>query len=815
MKYHFFIILLGFWTFSQAQNIPKKGSLGIAAAPAPPNEYGGLHAIAEIALNSTAQNLGMALQDILIEINGIKIDTDEKIKQAVGQFIVGDQLTAKVLRGGDLISLEGVIMSKDPIKKPHQELKLLEVPFREGFVRAYLSHPKGDGPFPTIYFIQGYSCQSINIHPLSPEIQLSEALVDMGYAVFRIEKPGAGEHVGLKPCEEYSFDDEVENFNNGLDFLAQYELVDKNQIYIFGHSLGGNVAPLIGTSQTVAGIMVYGTMVKPWQNYLYDMALYSQTYAESPKFVMEQLPILKSSLRKLYEEDISHAELSQAEKDLLKKWHAYSEDGLLFTRTIEFWKNLNRHNFLEAWTKIKCPVLSLFGESDAHAISYLDMELIVNIVNENKADQATYILVEETNHSFAKVPSRKEELDFINKGLATQIAFTRFNKDFPKLIDDWIKSKQKLDVKPQQVSLTSFQKLVNSEMSSMDVIAEDFNGDGHKDFVIATEFGPNRLLIFENGKWIEKVHLPQLKAYALPVKGEDSEDIAYGDFDKDGDLDLFFVSEDTENHELLLNDGKGTFQFSDNQIPKKGQANAVLVYDFNHDGWEDILIGIRGQNELYLNNKGKAFFHEPNKIWPKNQDHTQDLILIDIDNDKDLDIVEGIEKGGNNLFINEEGTFIEKSDRLSLPENLETRKVIPYDFDQDGDMDLFFCNVGWNPSKNAQNQLLDNDGSGHFKNITDRLPSDLSTTLDAVFIDINKDNLIDIVTTNFVNDKKVNVLTSYKKDGQLFFKTKDNLLPELNFMGGVTLLSIHESDHSYLYFGNFNSKDILLQLQLN
>ena len=99
----------------------------------------------------------------------------------------------------------------------------------------------------------------------------------------------------------------------------------------------------------------------------------------------------------------------------------------------------------------------------------------------------------------------------------------------------------------------------------------------------------------QNGAFLEDSNrlLPQLKTYTPPFKGEDSEDIAVADFDKDGDLDLFFVSEDTENHELLLNNGLGQFDFAPNLIPKIGQANGVLVYDFNRDNYPDILIGIR------------------------------------------------------------------------------------------------------------------------------------------------------------------------------------------------------------------------------
>ncbi len=795
-----------------AQNIPTKGSLGVQVAPAPENDKGGIHAVHTVFPNTTAENLGMKPKDILLELNGIKLITGEKIGQAVDQLIAGNNTTALVLRDGNTVELTGKIMPRQPLKKPNHELKLLEVQFREGYVRAYLTYPKSEGPFPTIYFIQGYPCHTINGHPLDPTLQLTNHLVDLGYAVFRIEKPGIGEYVNLQPCIENSFDDEVENFSNGLTFLKEQNLVDKDKIYLFGHSLGGTVAPLIAEESEVAGVMVYGTMIKPWNDYLVDLTLYSQAYSEDVTGVMNQLHILKSAIRKLYENDVAHQDLTTTEKALIEKWHGYSEkDDMIFTRKVDFWKNFSKHNFLKSWLNTKTPVLGLYGEYDVHAIGPLDTELLVHAINEKHPNQASFKIVEGTNHVFAEVPSRMKELEYINTGMAAQIAITKFNKELPTIIDEWINADTvTAKTHAYRIESTLFPQAKTS-MSSMDAVTHDFNGDGHGDLVIATEFGPNQIFLYESGKWVPGATLPQLRNYSPPVNGEDSEDIGIGDFNRDGHMDLVFVSEDTENHELLLNDGKAQFDYMEFQIPKTGQANAVLVHDFNQDGWDDVLLGIRGQNELYLNDKGKTFYLDKNSLWPINSDHTQDIIAIDIDGDDDLDIVEGIEEGSNNLYLNDEGKFIEVSERLPLPNNIETRKVISLDYDGDGDQDLFYCNVGWNPQKNPNNQLLENDGKGNFINVSDRLPDDQSTTLDAVFLDINEDGKKDIITSNFINDKKVQVYVSEIFEGKVKYKRADHLLPELSFTGGISLLPIEVESKKYLYFGNFNSTDILLQ----
>ncbi|MEO0341035.1 MAG: alpha/beta fold hydrolase, partial [Bacteroidota bacterium] len=568
--------------------------------------------------------------------------------------MVGQKVTAQVLRNGKLTALEGTVQPRPPFKKPNHVQEALEVPFREGYVRAYLTYPQGEGSFPTIYYIQGYPCQSINSHPQHPTVQLTASLVDLGYAVFRIEKLGVGEFTNLSSCMDYSFDDEVENFKGGLAFLQKLKQVDASKIYLFGHSLGGNVAPILAKDAKLAGVMVFGTIVKPWEDYLLDMAYYSQTHAQDPLEVAANIPLLKAANRKLYREHLSHIQLTEEEKSLLSIWHDYNPEGMIFNRKIDFWKNFSSHNYFTEWAQVKVPVLALYGASDAHAIGPLDAELIAQTVNQHQENKATFQVIPNTNHLFANVPSKAQELKNINNGVSTQVAFTQFNLELPVLIDDWIKAKKKQGTKEKyELASRQFPKAA-TKMSSMDVLAADIDQDGQEDLIIATEFGPNQLFLYKNGKW-EARELPQLKAYTPPYLGEDSEDIAIADFDKDGDLDLFFVSEDTKDHELLWNDGQGNFSFPDFQISKKGQANAVLVYDFNQDGWQDILIGIRGQNELYINQEGKGFIDETATYWIDNEDHTQDLILVDIDGDRDLDILEGIEEGNNNLYLNEKG----------------------------------------------------------------------------------------------------------------------------------------------------------------
>ena len=84
----------------------------------------------------------------------------------------------------------------------------------------------------------------------------------------------------------------------------------------------------------------------------------------------------------------------------------------------------------------------------------------------------------------------------------------------------------------------------------MDVEAVDIDSDGDKDLILAIEFGANKLLINDGtGKFEDKLLLPKSQ--------RDSEDIVPGDFDNNGYMDIFIVSEDDKINELFLQDAVG------------------------------------------------------------------------------------------------------------------------------------------------------------------------------------------------------------------------------------------------------------------
>jgi hypothetical protein len=327
-------------------------------------------------------------------------------------------------------------------------------------------------------------------------------------------------------------------------------------------------------------------------------------------------------------------------------------------------------------------------------------------------------------------------------------------------------------------NLSSSLPIPGANAQSMDLRAADLDGDGDLDLVFANEGKPNNMLI-NNGAG----SFTNAANGWLPQEVHDSEDVAIADFDGDGDLDLVFCSEDdvtlgvTNVHEFYLNDGTGHFTVAAYQ-PPDSEANAVITADLTGDGLPDLLFGNNGPEFFLKNNGDGTFSDESTTRIPAFDDTTQDLLLCDVDGDGDLDLVAGNEDN-NRLYFNDGTGHFSDSTTTHLPQNLntETRKVSAGDIDNDGDLDLFLANVRFIPTKNPQNRLLLNDGTGHFTDATaTQLPTDGDDTLDGIFEDVDYDDDLDLVLAN-ANLQVNSPQKIYLNDGAGYFTNTPNLLP--------------------------------------
>jgi hypothetical protein len=197
--------------------------------------------------------------------------------------------------------------------------------------------------------------------------------------------------------------------------------------------------------------------------------------------------------------------------------------------------------------------------------------------------------------------------------------------------------------------------LTNPSIARLGLLA-DFNGDGWEDLIVVNtnDFSlvgqpAQQLQFYRNlglnasNQWLGFLYdtagrFPQYNAPFARFCGG-----AHGDFDQDGDLDLYLGDyNNTLEDRLLINDGTGVFT-DETAIRIPGGTNSgftveVQVGDFNGDGWLDIARSDPGSVMVRVNNGAGSFL---TTVSPPMAPATYTLAVGDLNNDGLADIYQG------------------------------------------------------------------------------------------------------------------------------------------------------------------------------
>ena len=295
-------------------------------------------------------------------------------------------------------------------------------------------------------------------------------------------------------------------------------------------------------------------------------------------------------------------------------------------------------------------------------------------------------------------------------------------------------------------------------------IADDFDGDGRLDMLVSDWSPHGQLRLFRNqgGTFVDSTADANLEGLYGGLN------MIQADYDNDGDLDVLVLRgawlEETGRsypNSLLSNNGKGRFTdvtkavgLAETHYPTQAAAWA----DYDNDGDLDLFIGNEHfPSQLFRNDGGGSFVDTAVEAGVTNDDFAKAAVWGDYDDDGFPDLYVSNFGGLNRLYRNNgDGTFEDVAFSLGVEAPLRSFPAWFWDFDNDGNLDLFVSGYEWDVRDVAADHMglpaiateLDRiyrgSGSGSFKEVGKSVGlTRITQPMGANFGDVNNDGFLD------------------------------------------------------------------------
>jgi len=405
--------------------------------------------------------------DVILAISGVKVTGAPMFLQKTEEARAGDVLTVDVVRDGVKVEKRVTLKEMPREKGDGYDVVYGSVTSHGARLRTIDTRPKAEGRHPAVLLLQGYGCFSID-NPVGPPTGFTRIARDLarhGYVTMRVERPGCGDSEG-GPCRDVDFNTELDGYREALRALKKFDFVDADNVFLFGHSMGGTMAPIMAVELPVRGIAVYGTASETWFEQILGQrrriaSLDGTNAAEVDRKILREArfwyPLLveKKTPHEILEK---HPELRKGFGTA--SWAGWvpmvTEDKYVAGRHYKFLHQASDTNMGDVWTKVaatrlsvegKIPspeapggalhprVLAIWGTSDWHVAREANA-WIAEVVNRVQPGNGTFVALDSIDHFFLRTATPEESFRYFKpvKGMPP----TKYNRAIIETLCAWL-----------------------------------------------------------------------------------------------------------------------------------------------------------------------------------------------------------------------------------------------------------------------------------------------------------------------------------------------------------------------------------------
>lgn len=308
------------------------------------------------------------------------------------------------------------------------------VPLERANLHAIVTKPKAPGRYPAVFVISGLGCYPLDPPEKdSPFNQLRYGLTRQGYVTMWVEKNGQGSSQG-PPCDSPQSDLQFAARRSvaGLNALAGYDFVDRDNIFILAHSIGPLEGVLVAQKFPVRGFIAAETIGKSWVEYELENARRQLLLLGRPYDAVDKYVRTVEKCQHLF------AVEKQPPDQIVKDMPECKESVNTFSVSASYLQQIADLDLAVEWKKVDVPVLVTWGTSDP-TTSADENRYLTEIINSFHPGRASYAEFPGMGHGLDLWPSQREWLESVRKKQHTE-----FDTDFLKRIVDWMKKSRKI-----------------------------------------------------------------------------------------------------------------------------------------------------------------------------------------------------------------------------------------------------------------------------------------------------------------------------------------------------------------------------------
>jgi len=284
------------------------------------------------------------------------------------------------------------------------------------------------------------------------------------------------------------------------------------------------------------------------------------------------------------------------------------------------------------------------------------------------------------------------------------------------------------------------------------IAVEDFSGNGHLDIIASSWNLKDQIKYYKNNGDGTFTESHQSAGFNGITGGLN---ITHADYNNDGHPDILvlrgaWMKAGKHPNSLLKNNGDGTFTdvTKSSGIYSLHPTQTAAWTDFNNDGFLDLFIGNESEDaqsinpcELFLNQKDGRFKNVATLVGANIVGFVKGVAAGDIDNDGDQDLFISVLSDKNILLRNDASKseagfkFTDISQTSGVQYPLESFPCWFFDFDNDGDQDIFSGSYSYKSYNNLSSEYLQEMSGKAFNSEPPKL---YSNNGDGTFADVTK-----------------------------------------------------------------------------